>query len=206
MPFTIAGQCWLPRDSCAQCVSNTSHTEYIAREIATESRFSGLWTPVDKWINRIAGSTPGRGRIPAVSVWRHLILRDRMSFDAFVNRELWWLEGNCSLLEEAQDSTVPSLARLRSVGVVSANLDEFFMARVPALKRLARDRTGASSEGPAAQRMKAVAERVHRLVEIQQRCFFGDLRDRLAQDGILLLQPEALSRKQRYLLEEHFLA
>jgi polyphosphate kinase len=129
-----------------------------------------------------------------------------MSFDAFVNRELWWLEGNCSLLEDAQDSTAPALARLRSLGVVSANLDEFFMARVPALKRLARDRAAASSERPAAQRMKTVAQRVHRLVEVQQRCFFGDLRDRLAQDGILLLQPEALTRKQRYLLEEHFLA
>ena len=116
-----------------------------------------------------------------------------MSLDPFVNRELWWLEGNWSLLEEARDPAAPPLARLRSLGTVSANLDEFFMGRVPALKRMALDRP-------------QVARRVRELVDAQRRCFLDDLRDPLARHGIVLLQPRELTRKQLYLLEERFLA
>ena len=113
--------------------------------------------------------------------------------DPFVNRELWWLEENGSLLDEAQDPVAPPLARLRSLAAIDANLDEFFMGRIPDLKRMARDRG-------------QVARRVHELVDAQRRCFLDHLRGRLAQDGIVLLQPTDLSRKQRYLLEERFLA
>src|SRR5262245_13127604 len=116
-----------------------------------------------------------------------------MSADPFVNRELWWLEENCSLLEEARDLAAPPLARLRSLAAISANLDEFFMGRAPALKRMARDRG-------------QVARRVHELVEAQRRCFLDDLRDLLARDGVVLLQPKELTRKQQYLLEERFLS
>ena len=116
-----------------------------------------------------------------------------MSPDPFVNRALWWLEANGSLLEEARDPAAPPLARLRSLAVVSANLDEFFMGQIPELKRMARDRS-------------EVARRVHQLVEAQQRCFLDDLRGPLARDGIVLLQANDLTRRQRTLLEERFLA
>jgi len=113
--------------------------------------------------------------------------------DPFVNRELWWLEENGSLLDEARDPAAPPLARLRSLAIISANLDEFFMGRIPDLKRMARDRG-------------QVARRVHELVDAQRHCFVDDLRGRLSRDGIVLLQPTDLTRKQRYLLEERFLA
>lgn len=112
--------------------------------------------------------------------------------DPFVNRELWWLEENGPLLDEARDPAAPPLAQLRALAAISANLDEFFTSRIPSLKRLARDRS-------------QVARRVHELVDAQRRCFV-ELREPLARAGIVLLQPADLTRRQRCLLEERFLA
>jgi polyphosphate kinase len=54
--------------------------------------------------------------------------------ELYLNRELTWLEFNRRVLHEAQDETNPLLERLKFVGIVSSNLDEFFMKRIGGLK------------------------------------------------------------------------
>jgi polyphosphate kinase len=98
--------------------------------------------------------------------------------EAFVNRELSWLEFNRRVLEEAQDPAVPLLERVKFLAIFSSNLDEFFMVRVAMLKRHIRagDRTASPDGLTPAATLAAVAARVHELVETQHRCFLNSRR------------------------------
>jgi polyphosphate kinase len=126
--------------------------------------------------------------------------------EAFVNRELSWLEFNRRVLEEAQDPAVPLLERVKFLAIFSSNLDEFFMVRVAMLKRQiqAGDQTASPDGLTPAATLAAVAARVHELVETQHRCFLDDIQPLLAAEGILLLRPKELSEEQRQFLEHYF--
>lgn len=52
----------------------------------------------------------------------------------FFNRELSWIEFNARVLGEATDPTNPILERLKFLGIVSSNFDEFFMVRIAGFK------------------------------------------------------------------------
>ena len=129
-----------------------------------------------------------------------------MNSDAFVNRELSWLEFNRRVLEEAQDPSVPLLERVKFLAIFSSNLDEFFMVRVAALKR--RLQAGDQMPGPdgltPAETIKAVTARVRELVDAQHHCFLGEIQPLLTAAGILLLRPKETSDEQERFLEEYF--
>jgi len=125
--------------------------------------------------------------------------------EAFVNRELSWLEFNRRVLEEAQDPTVPLLERVKFLAIFSSNLDEFFMVRVAMLKR--RIHGGDRLPGPdgltPASTMAAVSERVHELVVRQRRCFLDDIRPLLAAEGIVLRGPHEITGEQARFLDDY---
>ena len=129
-----------------------------------------------------------------------------MNADAYVNRELSWLEFNRRVLEEAQDPTVPLLERVKFLAIFSSNLDEFFMVRVAGLKR--RVQAGDRIPGPdgltAAEALAAVSARAHELAEQQHRWFLEELQPLLAAEGIHLLRPKDLDAEQRRSLDDYF--
>jgi polyphosphate kinase len=129
-----------------------------------------------------------------------------VNHDAFVNRELSWLEFDRRVLEEAEDPTVPLLERVKFLAIVSSNLDEFFMVRVAGLKRRIRESDGTT--GPdgltAAQTLAAVAERARGLSDEQHRCFLDQLEPLLAAEGVRLLSPAELTPEQEKFLDAYF--
>jgi len=126
--------------------------------------------------------------------------------EAFVNRELSWLEFNRRVLEEAQDPSVPLLERVKFLAIFSSNLDEFFMVRMAWLKR--RVRAGDATAGPdglaPVETVRAVAVRIHELVDEQHRCFRDEIQPLLASEGIVLLRPKEVGDLQQRFLAEYF--
>ena len=129
-----------------------------------------------------------------------------MEAQLYTNRELSWLEFNRRVLEEALDENVPLLERVKFLAIFSTNLDEFFMVRVARLQQ--RVATGDQQPGPdgltSTQTLAAIAERVHRLVEEQHRCFLEDLQPRLMAEGIRIISPSDLTDEQRRFLQDYF--
>ena len=127
--------------------------------------------------------------------------------DAFVNRELSWLEFNRRVLEEAQDPTVPLLERVKFLAIFSSNLDEFFMVRVAELKRRIRGgRQHAGPDGLTPSQTLAGGRRAAstRSVEEQHRCFLEELQPLLAAEGIRIVRPKEVTAEQERFLEDYF--
>ena len=125
--------------------------------------------------------------------------------EAFVNRELSWLEFNRRVLGEAQDPTVPLLERVKFLSIFSSNLDEFFMVRVAMLKRRihAGDRLAGADGLTPASTMAAVSERIHELVARHRRCFLDDIRPLLAAEDIHLRGPCDITGEQERFLDDY---
>jgi polyphosphate kinase len=117
----------------------------------------------------------------------------------FINRELSWLAFNERVLEEAADPTTPLLERAKFVAIAAANLDEFFMVRVAAVKRELEDGNTApdlSGLTPAEQ-LAAIRARSHAFVTTMYRLVNEELRPALAAQQIRILSlPELGDTRQ----------
>jgi polyphosphate kinase len=126
--------------------------------------------------------------------------------DQMINRELSWLEFNRRVLEEAQDSTVPLLERVKFLSIFSSNLDEFFMVRVADLKQriwAGDQRADADGLSPT-EALTAVSQRVQSLVQEQHRCFLEDIQPRLVAEGIRIVRPKEVTPEQATVVDEYF--
>ena len=125
--------------------------------------------------------------------------------ERFINRELSWLEFNRRVLEEADNTRHPILERVRFLSISANNLDEFFMVRVAGLR--GQQKAGISTMSQdglsPAQQLDRIADAVTELASDQQ-AHWRDLRERIADDGIVIEDAETLSAAHRDWLETYF--
>src|SRR6478672_2351419 len=124
----------------------------------------------------------------------------------YFSRELSWLEFNNRVLHEAIDPRTPLLERLKFMGIFSANLDEFFMVRVAALKQqVAAKVSKLSADGRvASEQLDLISQRLRPMVIQQHQHFEQALRPQMSLQGIYLLDYMDLNQEQRTYLEKYF--
>src|SRR5690606_18468526 len=124
----------------------------------------------------------------------------------FQNYELSWLKFNERVLAEALDPRNPLLERVRFIGIVCSNLDEFFQKRVGGLKRqllAGVDNLPVDGMTPRAQ-LKMIREEVKKLISTTRSCFFFDLVPQLDKEGIHIKSYDELSNTQRDYIDAYF--
>ncbi len=116
----------------------------------------------------------------------------------YINRELSWLDFNARVLHEATDARNPVLERVRFLSIFSSNLDEFFQVRVAGLKQQVE--AGHSKLAPdgrsAAETLSEARRKVLDLIG-EETIAFGDVRERLAEQGIRIVRYD--ERPERHL-------
>jgi polyphosphate kinase len=124
----------------------------------------------------------------------------------YINRELSFLEFNQRVLDQALDTSVPLLERLKFLCISCSNLDEFFEIRVSGLKQLQELGSGqlAADGLSIPEQLSAIHERAMRLVADQYRCLNEQLLPALATQGVPLLGPADWNDEARAWLEQYF--
>ena len=203
---------WLPFDEVvagAGAPGLRDPRTLAALTVAARSEAFAEWTqaaPV-----RASGATAPRtgerqARLSDVGLASPLADPARVGPEHLFNSDLSLIEFNGRVLALAEDPFVPLLARVRFLSILSANLDEFFMVRVAALKRAAATgvaETSADGLSPEGQ-LDAIALRVRGLVERQARCLGEACLPALAAHGVRVRRWVELSEPQRAGLRRYF--
>lgn len=126
--------------------------------------------------------------------------------DFFFNYELSWLKFNERVLAEAKNEKNKILERVKFIGIVCSNLDEFFQKRVGGLKR--QYHAGVKSlsvDGMSVtDQLASVRREVLAMISEYRDCFFNELLPELEHIGISIKSYEQLSNHQKSVCDAYF--
>ena len=106
----------------------------------------------------------------------------------FLNRELSWLAFNWRVLEEANNSNVPLLERVRFLSISATNLDEFYSVRVAGLRELARAGSKAAAiDGRTPANQLLLIEANARKLMQEQQSVLTQLQNEMTKNNIHIL-------------------
>ena len=120
----------------------------------------------------------------------------------YTNRELSWLGFNQRVLQEARDPRNPLLERVKFLGIVANNLDEFFEIRVSGMQQQVE--AGLSDYGPDGmlpeELFRTVSKEAHRMVEEQYTCWNEELLPALREVDVHIRSLKDLSNQEQAFL------
>jgi polyphosphate kinase len=124
----------------------------------------------------------------------------------YYNRELSWLKFNARVLQEANDSTVPLIERLRFLGIFSNNLDEFFKVRYATIQRIQRAGKNATKSlgGISADRLLVKINK--EVIKDQELSFkiLEELEEELKKENIMLVDENEVQKEHESFIRSYF--
>ena len=126
--------------------------------------------------------------------------------EQLINRELGILEFQRRVLAQAEDEATPLLERLRFLGIVSSNMDEFFEVRVAGLKEQIKAGISAlSPDGLTPRQSYAEVQRTaHELVARQYQLLNETILPALGEQGIRFIRRTQWNEEQAAWIREYF--
>ena len=128
--------------------------------------------------------------------------------DSFYNRELSWLAFNRRVLQEAEDSNVPLMQRLRFLGIYSNNNDEFIKVRLAKLIRMAQNGKTKKTVLPGGYTAQELISLINLDVSAGQRKFteiYERILQEMAREGIHVTAETRLNEEQIRFCHSYFL-
>lgn len=128
-------------------------------------------------------------------------------FDKFYysERDISWLSFNERVLQEAADTRVPMIERLKFLSIFSSNMDEFFRVRVASLRRMLKVKE--KSLLPYQNHPLHVIEEIQKIVLQQQEKFslvYNEIIKSLEDEHVFILNEKDLNETQLENVREFF--
>ena len=126
--------------------------------------------------------------------------------NAYLNRELSWLNFARRVLALVEDLELPLLERLKFAGIVGMLHDEFFMKRMSGLKRMVKrgvEKPSMDGRKPS-EEMEACRKEILSQISALSRAIKEEIRPGLKKAGIPILDYADLDKRQKEYLHEYF--
>lgn len=124
----------------------------------------------------------------------------------FTNYEISWLKFNWRVLWLAKDTELPLLERVKFIGIVCSNLDEFFQKRVGGLRR--QIHAGVSEltvDGRTPEeQLQVIRKDIKKMIKHYRSCYLNDLLPELQNNGIQIKDYSELKKPLQKKADEYF--
>ncbi|MBT8377805.1 MAG: polyphosphate kinase 1 [Ignavibacteria bacterium] len=124
----------------------------------------------------------------------------------FFNRDLSWVEFNRRVMEEAMNSELPLLEKIKFISIFFSNLDEFYMIRVSGLKeQVAANILEPTIDGlTPLEQIQKIDLAVKPLVKQLSDCWVNEISPELKKNNIFLFRFNELNPDEQKKLRDYF--